>query len=87
VHDRYGPEVRDKIIEKLRTPMITAAYQILTSTHLRILAETKSTEEPVLSVYLQLSPERRVMPGARHSAASPPRRSNSSEAGGVSAKP
>src|SRR5260370_16457768 len=63
VHDRYSPEVRDRIVEKLRTPAATVAggiYRLLTPADLRALAEITPTTAPVLSFYLQLTPERRI---------------------------
>jgi peptide subunit release factor 1 (eRF1) len=58
--ERYGPELRDRILAKLRAPADEAAYQLLTPARLRALAEIETGSWPVLSVYLQLSPERRV---------------------------
>jgi hypothetical protein len=59
VHDRYGPEVRDKILDKLRAPGEDRAYHLLMPAELRALARTESPGAPVLSLYLQLTPERR----------------------------
>jgi hypothetical protein len=62
IHDRYSPEVRDRIVEKLRTSGAVAdsgTYRLLTPAHLRLLAEI-TAPAPVLSFYLQLTPERRV---------------------------
>jgi peptide chain release factor subunit 1 len=59
VHDRYTPEIRDRIIEKLQAPIDDTAYHLLTPAHLRRLAATESADAPVLSFSLQLSPERR----------------------------
>ena len=63
VHDRYSPEVRDRIVEKLRRPAAAVAggtYRLLTPAHLRALAEIAPATAPVLSFYLQLTPERRI---------------------------
>jgi peptide subunit release factor 1 (eRF1) len=60
VHDAYTPEMRDRILERLRTSMQDAGYSILTPAHLRALAAIESPEAPVLSLYLQLSPDRRT---------------------------
>ena len=63
VHHRYTPEIRDLIDEKLRTAMAViddTTYRLLTPSHLRRLAEIASPNAPVLSLYLQLTPERRV---------------------------
>jgi peptide subunit release factor 1 (eRF1) len=59
LHDRYTPEIRDRIVEKLQAPTDEGAYHLLTPAHLRTLATTESRDGPVLSFYLQLSPERR----------------------------
>jgi hypothetical protein len=61
VHDRYTPEVRDRILRKLRTSITqTLAYRLLTPAHVRALAEVESADYPVLSLYLQLTPDRRT---------------------------
>lgn len=61
VHDRYTPELRDKIVEKLRAEAPAEnEYHLLSPEGLRTLALTESPDAPVLSVYLQLGPERRV---------------------------
>src|ERR1700730_7494631 len=63
VHHRYTPEIRDLIDQKLRTAMAVvddAAYRLLTPGHLRRLVEIASPDAPVLSLYLQLTPDRRV---------------------------
>ena len=59
LRDRYTPEIRDRIVEKLQAPSDDTAYHLLTPAHLRTLAATESPAGPVLSFYLQLSPERR----------------------------
>src|SRR5438270_175723 len=63
VHDRYTPEVRDRILEKLlasASEVDDTAYRMLTPARLRALAEIDSADAPVLSLYLQLTPERRT---------------------------
>jgi len=61
VHDRYTPEVRDRILGKLDTSIKEmATYRLLTPTHLRTLVEIEARDAPVLSLYLQLSPDRRA---------------------------
>jgi peptide subunit release factor 1 (eRF1) len=60
LHDHYSPEVRDEILEKLRAPANESAYSLLTPARLRALADMVSSDAPVLSLYLQLSPERRA---------------------------
>jgi predicted Zn-ribbon and HTH transcriptional regulator len=60
---RYTPEVRDRVLATLRGAMQAVdqtAYRLLTPAHLRALAEFHSPDAPVLSVYLQLTPERRL---------------------------
>ncbi len=59
-HDRYTPELRDKIAEALRVPLFESAYHVLTPPLLRELANAVSDRAPVLSFYLQLTPERRI---------------------------
>ena len=63
LHDRYTPEIRDRIVEKLQAPIDDTAYHLLTPAHLRTLAATESPDAPVLSFYLQLGPERRSRGG------------------------
>jgi peptide subunit release factor 1 (eRF1) len=61
VHDRYSPELRDRILGKLHGSIAeTPAYRLLTPAHLRALAEIESADWPVLSLYLELSPDRRT---------------------------
>jgi peptide subunit release factor 1 (eRF1) len=63
LHDRYTPAIRDRILEKLQAPIDDDAYHLLTPAHLRTLAATESSDGPVLSLYLQLGPERRSRAG------------------------
>jgi hypothetical protein len=60
VHDRYTPQLRDRIIEKLRAAPVEREYHLLTPVALRALAEIDSPQAPVLSLYLQLTPDRRI---------------------------
>jgi hypothetical protein len=60
VHHRYTPEIRDRILGKLQASMHETAYRVLTPAHLRALVEIDSPDAPVLSLYLQLTPERRT---------------------------
>jgi peptide subunit release factor 1 (eRF1) len=60
VHDRYTPELRDRIVEKLHAATVETEYHLLTPADLRALAEIDSPEAPVLSLYLQLTPDRRT---------------------------
>jgi len=60
-HDRYTPEIRDRIVEKLHeAPADQTAYPMLTPARLRALAEIEASDAIVLSFYMQLSPDRRV---------------------------
>lgn len=59
-HDRYTPELRDRIAEALRAPLSATAYHVLTPPLLRKLADTVSESAAILSVYLQLTPDRRI---------------------------
>jgi peptide subunit release factor 1 (eRF1) len=59
-HHRYTPELRDRILAKLHTPANDTTYQLLTPERLRALAEIEAGNWPVVSLYLQLSPERRA---------------------------
>jgi hypothetical protein len=60
-HDHYTPEIRDKILEKLRAASLDeTAYQMLTPARLRALAEIEATGATVVSFYMQLSPDRRL---------------------------
>jgi peptide subunit release factor 1 (eRF1) len=61
--ERYTPEIRDRVLVKLRDAMQAVdqtVYRLLTPAHLRALAEFHSPDAPVLSLYLQLTPERRL---------------------------
>ena len=63
VHRRDSPEIRDRIVEKLRTARVAVdseIYRLLSPPALRRLAEFISRKAPVVSCYLQLGPERRV---------------------------
>ena len=47
--DRYTPDIRDRILEKLQAaPVDETTYQLLTPARLRALSEIKSADEPVL---------------------------------------
>src|ERR1700730_17578522 len=66
-HDHYAPELRDRMLEKLHASMAEATgYRLLTPDQLRSLAEIESREDLVLSLYLQLSPDRRIGGTWRH---------------------
>jgi hypothetical protein len=59
-HDRYTPGLRDKIADALRVPLSESAYHVLTPPLLRELANAVADRAPVLSFYLELTPERRI---------------------------
>jgi peptide subunit release factor 1 (eRF1) len=60
-HDRYSPEIRDRILERLRAARADeTAYRMLSPARLRALAEIEASDANVLSFYMQLSPDRRV---------------------------
>jgi peptide subunit release factor 1 (eRF1) len=60
-HDHYTPEIRDRILEKLRAadPGGTA-YQMLTPARLRALAEIEASAATVTSLCMQMTPDRRT---------------------------
>jgi hypothetical protein len=65
-HDRFTPEMRDKVLDKLRKSMQAArapAYQMLTPHRLHQLAQFEASEGSVISLYLQLTPDRRLNGG------------------------
>jgi len=49
-----------RLAEALRAPLSATAYHVLTPPLLRELADTVSESAPILSVYLQLTPDRRI---------------------------
>ena len=62
-HHRFTLEMRDEVLDKLRQARRATGdptYRILTPQHLRQLAEFESPSAPVISFYLQLTPDRRV---------------------------
>ena len=59
-YDRYTPEIRDKIVENLRARLPDTVYHVLTPARLRTLADTVSASAPVLSFYMELTPDRRI---------------------------
>jgi hypothetical protein len=60
VHRPLTPEVRDRILETARARMDEPAYRLLSPAHLRGLARLESKDDPIVSVYLRLTPERRA---------------------------
>jgi hypothetical protein len=62
-HHRFTPQMRDEVLDKLRQAARATAgpiYRMLTPQNLRQLAEFESPSAPVISLYLQLTPDRRV---------------------------
>jgi hypothetical protein len=59
-HEHYSPELHDKILDRMRMRSICVGFHLLTPTQLGALVEIESPEVPILSLYLQLSPERRA---------------------------
>jgi hypothetical protein len=62
-HHRFTPQMRDEVLDKLRQAARATAgpiYRMLTPQYLRQLAEFESPSAPVISLYLQLTPDRRV---------------------------
>jgi len=62
-HHRFMPEMRDEVLDKLRQAGRATGgttYRMLTPQDLRQLAEFESPSAPVISFYLQLTPDRRV---------------------------
>jgi hypothetical protein len=59
--DTYTPELRDHVLALLQGD--AASYEILSPDQLRALGTLESPDEPVLSLYLQLGPDRRAGPG------------------------
>lgn len=59
-HDRYTPDLRDKIARALGAFLAPGYHVVLTAPLLRELADTVSKSSPVLSLYIQLMPERKV---------------------------
>src|SRR5258705_13979872 len=62
-HHRFTPEMRDKVLDKLDQSARATddpTYRMLTPHHLRHLANLESHSAPVISLYLQLTPDRRL---------------------------
>src|ERR1700738_4302063 len=60
-HDHYTPELRDRLLDKLRAaPFDQTAYHMLTPARLRALVEIEATNATVASLYMQLGPDRRL---------------------------
>ncbi|WP_210373540.1 peptide chain release factor 1 [Rhodothermus bifroesti] len=57
--ETFSPALRDQILARLEQERTEPAYRLLTPTALRQLGETKSNGDPIVSLYLKLTPERR----------------------------
>lgn len=64
-HHALTPELRDRIVQNVRTRMQEHSYRLLSPEHFRALAALDTAGPPVVSLYLQLTPERRVGGGWR----------------------
>jgi hypothetical protein len=71
-HDRYTPDIRDRILEKLQAaPVDETVYQMLTPARLRTLSEIKSADEPALvSIFSWVPSDGWAAPGIHSSRAS-----------------
>ncbi|MBJ7402548.1 MAG: hypothetical protein JHD07_04330 [Bradyrhizobium sp.] len=59
-HHALTPELRDRIVQNVRARMQEHSYRLLSPEHFRALAALDTAGAPVVSLYLQLTPERRV---------------------------
>lgn len=59
-HHALTPELRDRIVQNVRTRMQEHSYRLLSPKHFRALAALDTAGPPIVSLYLQLTPERRV---------------------------
>ncbi|MBR0707986.1 hypothetical protein [Bradyrhizobium liaoningense] len=59
VHHALTSELRDRIVENVRTRIQEQSYRLLSPEHLRGLAQLDTGGPPIVSLYLQLTPERR----------------------------
>ncbi|SHK57553.1 baeRF10 domain-containing protein [Rhodothermus profundi] len=55
-----SPELRDRILARLEQERTEPAYRLLTPSTLRQLGTIQSTRDPIVSLYLELTPERRL---------------------------
>jgi len=60
--ENFTPDLRDRVLALLQNGA-TTGYEILSPDELRALAKLESADEPVFSIYLQLSPDRRAGKG------------------------
>lgn len=59
-HHALTPELREQIVQTVRTRLQEPSYCLLSPEHFRNLATLDTAGPPVVSLYLQLTPERRV---------------------------
>ncbi|WP_397546560.1 peptide chain release factor 1 [Rhodothermus marinus] len=58
--ETLSPELRDRILARLEEERTEPAYRLLTPSALRQLGTIHSTGDPIVSLYLELTPERRL---------------------------
>ncbi len=58
--ETISPELRDRILSRLEAERIEPAYRLLTPAALRQLGTIQSADEPIVSLYLELTPARRL---------------------------
>jgi hypothetical protein len=71
VHHALTPELRERIIDDIRTRIQEPSYRLLSPEQLRELARLDTGGPPFVSLYLQLTPERRIRPSRRLPTRSP----------------
>jgi peptide chain release factor subunit 1 len=59
-HHALTPDLRERIVQNVRRRFQEPSYRLLSPEHLRTLATLDTAGPPVVSLYLQLTPERRV---------------------------
>ena len=60
VHHPLTPQLRERIVQNVRTRINENSYRLLSPEHFRALAQLDTGGAPLVSLYLQLTPERRV---------------------------
>lgn len=58
--ETFSPKLRDRILARLEAERIEPAYRLLTPSALRQLGTIHSPHDPIISLYLALTPERRL---------------------------
>ncbi|UWU75360.1 hypothetical protein N2603_35775 [Bradyrhizobium huanghuaihaiense] len=59
-HHALTPELREQIVQNVRARLQDPPYRLLSPEHFRTLAILDTAGHPVVSLYLELTPERRV---------------------------